>query len=179
MNVKFFSKLLVIGASLLVLAGCSTSQEELYSKKEPALTVQQYFNGKVTAYGMVQNRSDEVSRRFTAVIKGNWPNSEKGTLHEEFIFDDGEKQTRDWVFTFIDQHNFIGTAPDVVGIAHGSQYGNSIHLKYVLAVKNNGKTIDLSVDDWLYAIDNKIVLNKSTLNKFGITFGYITIAFIK
>lgn len=179
MDVKIFSKLIFIGSLFLVLAGCSTSQEELYSKKQPPLTVQHYFNGTVTAYGMVQNRSDEVSRRFTAVIKGNWTNSKKGTLHEEFIFDDGEKQTRDWVFTFIDEHNFIGTAPDVVGVAHGSQYGNSIHMKYVLAVKTNGKTIDLSVDDWIYAIDDKIVLNKSTLNKFGITFGRITIAFVK
>jgi hypothetical protein len=179
MNVKIFLKLVLIGSLCFALVGCSTSQEELYSKKQPPLIVQHYFNGTVKAYGMVQNRSNEVSRRFAVVITGNWPNAKQGTLHEEFIFDDGEKQTRDWVFTFTDEHHFIGTAADIVGEAHGSQYGNSIHMNYVLAVKTNGKTIDLSVDDWLYAMNDQIVLNKSTLNKFGITFGHITIAFVK
>lgn len=179
MKIKPVLKLLFLGALALLLVACSSTQEELYGKKQPPLVVQHYFNGKVHAYGMVQNRTDEVTRRFTAEITGHWPTAEKGTLHEEFIFDDGEIQTRDWVFTFLDQRHFIGTAPDVVGVAHGSQYGNSIHMTYVLAVKVNGKTINLSVDDWLYAIDNKIVLNKSTLNKFGITFGRITIAFVK
>ena len=179
MNLKnFFTMTFFCGLAIL-LASCSTSQEELYSKKKPPLTVQHYFNGTTKAYGMVQNRSDEVSRRFTVVIQGDWSNPKKGTLHEEFIFDDGEKQTRDWTFTFIDDHHFIGTAADVVGVAHGSQYGDSIHMQYVLAVKVNGKTINLSVDDWLYAINDQIVLNKSTLNKFGITFGHITIAFVK
>ncbi len=163
----------------MILFGCSSTSAELYSKNTPKLTIQQYFNGPLTAEGMLQNWRGQQTRRFSVKMEGSFENDKQGTLHEEFVFDDGEKQTRDWHFTMVDPHHFTGTAHDVVGVAQGEQYGNAIHMSYVLSVPVNGKPINIAIDDWLYAINDQTVINKSTLSKFGFKVGYLTIAFNK
>ena len=163
----------------MILSGCAGSSAEMYSKNTPTLTIQKYFNGPATAEGMLQNWRGKQTRRFNVVMNGTWTNDKEGILHEEFVFDDGEKQTRDWHLTMIDAHHFTGTAHDVVGVAKGEQYGNTIHMNYVLSVPVNGKPMNIAIDDWLYAINDKTVINKSTLSKFGLNVGYLTIAFTK
>ena len=173
------AKSLVLGGIMFSLLGCSAPKAETYAQNTPALTVQQYFQGNLTAEGMLQNWQGKQTRRFSVTMTGNWPNAETGTLHEEFVFDDGEKQSRDWTFKMLDAHHFTGTAHDVVGVAKGEQYGNTIHMDYVLAVPVNGKIMNIAIDDWLYAINDHIVINKSTLKKFGLNVGQLTIAFNK
>lgn len=163
----------------MILFGCSSPSAETYSKNTPTLTIQQYFNGPATAEGMLQNWHGKQTRRFSVVMNGAWKNDKEGILHEAFVFDDGEKQTRDWHLTMIDAHHFTGTAHDVIGIAKGEQYGNTIHMNYVLSIPVNGKPMNISIDDWLYAINDKTVINKSTLSKWGVNVGYLTIAFTK
>ena len=161
------------------LCGCHSNQAEQYQNNTPTLTIQNYFNGPLKAQGMLQNWNGKQTRRFDITMTGEWKNEKEGQLHESFVFDDGEKQTRDWTLTMIDAHHFVASAHDVVGQARGEQYGNTIHMQYSLRVKVNGKDRDINIDDWLYAMNDKVVINKSTLKKFGLTVGQLTIAFNK
>jgi hypothetical protein len=34
-------------------------------------------------------------------------------------------------------------------------------------------------DDWMYLIDDKVMLNKAEMSKFGIRLGEVTLSFIK
>ncbi len=167
------------GGLIMILSSCSSLKAEDYANNTPLLTIQDYFNGPATAEGMLQNWRGKQTRRFSVVMQGTWKNNTEGTLHEEFVFDDGEKQTRDWHLKMLDAHHFTGTAHDVVGVARGEQYGNAIHMNYVLSIPVNGKLMNISIDDWLYAINKQTVINKSTLSKFGLNVGYLTIAFNK
>ena len=163
----------------MLLSSCSWTDAKEYSNNTPTLTIQKYFNGPLTAEGMLQDWKGKQTRRVSVSMEGVWKDSTQGILHEEFIFDDGEKQTRDWTLNMLDEHHFTGTAHDVVGVAKGEQYGNTIHMRYVLSVPVNGKPMNISIDDWLYAINDQTVINKSTLSKFGLNVGYLTIAFTK
>lgn len=151
---------------------------ENYQKNEPTLMLQDYFLGHVKGYGMVQKRSGEVRRRFVVDMNGHWEKNHF-ILNEDFVFDDGEKQHRVWDFTSLTPHQFSGTAPDITGITHGAQAGNAINMKYVLQVPVNGKHYDINMDDWLFSIDKKVLLNRATMKKFGFTVGYITASFYK
>ncbi len=179
MLLKKLLNLGLIGVCTMTLLACSNQKAQDYSANTPELTIQKYFNGPSKAYGLLQNWSGKQTRRFSVTMQGHWHDVNKGELHEEFVFSDGEKQTRDWTLTMTDAHHFTATAHDVVGVAKGEQYGNTIHMSYVLAVPVNGKIINLNVDDWLYAINERVVINKSTLKKFGLTVGQLTIAFEK
>lgn len=177
--IKCLSVVFISGVSAMILSACSSPAPETYAKNTPSLTIQQYFNGPVSAEGMLQNWRGKLTRRFSVEMNGTWKNDKEGVLHEVFVFDDGETQTRDWQLTLIDAHHFTGTAHDVVGVAKGEQQGNALHMNYVLSVPVNGKSINLAVDDWMYAINDKTVINKSTLSKFGLKLGYLTLAFTK
>jgi len=74
-----------------------------------------------------------------------------------------------------DNQIFIADAKDVVGVANGRQSGNAVNMHYTLAVPYNNSVINLSMDDWMYKINNDIVLNKTSMKKFGFKVGEINL----
>lgn len=120
----------------------------------------------------------KVNRRFNATMEGKWQGNE-GILEEQFIFDDGEKQSRTWKIKLSDDNNFIASAGDVVGEATGRQYGNTLRMDYVLRTPVGEKTYDLTIEDWIYLIDEQHAINESKIKKFGVTVGYLTLGFNK
>ena len=81
-----------------------------------------YLSGNVKAWGILQNRSGKVTRQFSADLNGAWDGKQL-ILDEKFNWSDGEIQTRQWIINKIDDHNYEGTAGDVVGTAKGYSYG--------------------------------------------------------
>lgn len=168
----------LIGLIVLLEQGCDMNDPAKYETNEPVLTIQEFFNGTVKGYGMIQKRSGEVRRRFVVTMEGKWTANE-GTLDEYFVFDDGDKQYRQWKINLIDEHHFTATASDVKGVAMGEQYGNVIKMSYKLLIPYNSSTVALSMDDWLYRIDKQVVINRATMKKLGIPVGSITASFFK
>ena len=105
----------ILTALLLVtlLSGCSQMRIEEYRGTGPALVLEEYFAGPVRAWGLVQDRSGKVRRRFTADMHGAWE-GDIFVLNEDFEFDDGEQMTRTWRIRRIDEHHYEGTADDIV-----------------------------------------------------------------
>lgn len=151
---------------------------DAYKNNQPKLSFFEYFTGHVTGYGMVENRSGEIKRRFKVEMMGE-SKGDKFYLDEHFVFDDGEKQFRQWQFQMLNENEFIGTAADVTGAAKGEQYGNAIHIRYVLQVPVGKKIYNVNMDDWLYAIDSKVLLNRANMKKFGFHVGAVTTSFVK
>ncbi len=101
------------------------------------------------------------------------------TLEEDFYWKDGEEQKRTWKIEKIDEHNYSGTAPDVVGIAKGVSYGNAFKFEYNLLVPFKGKSIKIRFDDWIFKQDYSVAINRATLSKFGFKVGELTVFFQK
>lgn len=167
---------LVMG--MLMLSACSTPDMALYAKEKPALDMQQYFNGTVDAWGMFQNRKGEVVKRFNVVIQCSWQ-GDVGTLDEDFIYSDGTKQKRVWTLKKQPNGQYIGTADDVVGVAVGIVSGNALNWKYVLALPVDGKVYNVNFDDWMILMDDKVMLNRAVMSKFGFKLGEVTLSFRK
>ena len=79
----------------------------------------------------------------------------------------------------IDDNNYVGTAPDVVGEATGVQYGSAFKFKYDLMVPFKNKNIKISFDDWIFKQDEKVAINRATLTKFGFKVGELTVFFMR
>jgi hypothetical protein len=165
-------------ASLAVLAGCSAVTPADYRAERPELDLARYFDGRVDGWGMVQDRSGKVLRRFYVRIEAGWQGN-VGTLDESFEWSDGKKEKRVWTITRVGPNRYTGTAADVVGTAAGEAQGNALQWRYVLRLppEQGGWAVDL--DDWMYLVDADTMLNRSTITKFGIRFAEITIAFRK
>ena len=151
---------------LLILTGCANTMKPTdFKDQKPRLIIEDYLSGNVKAWGVLQNRSGKVTRQFKADLYGKWDGSQL-VLDEVFNWTDGEKQTRQWTITKIDEHNYEGTASDVVGKAKGYSYGPAFKFEYVLLVPVKGKQIKITFDDWIFKQDDRVAINKATMTKY-------------
>jgi len=167
----------LVGMAALGLAACATIDVAQYANEKPSLDLAQYFTGTVDGWGMFQDRSGTVVKRFYVRIDCTWKGNE-GTLDEHFEYIDGTTQNRVWKLTK-DGNRYTGTASDVVGTAQGTAAGNALHWNYVLALPVDGKTWNMDMDDWMYLIDDRTMLNRTTMSKFGFRVGEVTLSFRK
>lgn len=175
------SALLRVSAALVlsaVLSACAGPDINQYRHNQPKLVLEDFFNGALTAQGVVKNRSGEVTRYFTATIDASWDQG-IGTLDERFEFDDGEIQHRVWTLTPTGEQNFTGTAGDVLGTGRGQLAGNALQLSYVLEIDYQGRKLALRVDDWMWQVDDNTIINTSTLRKWGFRVGSIQLVIHK
>lgn len=164
-------------ACMLLLAGCATVDIKDYAAEQPRLDLRQYFNGTIDGWGLVQDRSGKVTRRFHVVIDAKW-NGTTGVLDESFQWSDGKTEKRVWTISK-NGDRYSGTAGDVVGTAAGEAVGNALRWNYVLALPVDDKTYHVDMDDWMYLIDKDTLGNKTRMSKFGVHLAEITIFFRK
>lgn len=161
----------------LALAGCAaTPRPEIYRDEKPALDLQRYFNGTVDAWGYFQDRGGKVVKRFKVEMKCTW-NGNVGVLDEHFSYSDGTTSRRVWTITKLDPGTYKGTADDVIGEALGEAAGNALRWQYTLKLPVDGKVYEVRFDDWMYLQDDEVMLNYSTMSKFGVRLGEVILAF--
>jgi hypothetical protein len=171
-------KLLAVAALSLGLAACATPGVEHYRAEQPALVLEQYFSGKLDAWGMFQGRDGEVQKRFHVAIDASWQ-GDTGVLDEHFTWSDGTTSRRVWTLRRQPDGRYLGTADDVVGEAIGEVAGNALRWRYVLALPVDGKVYHVDFDDWMFLIDDKVMLNRSRMSKWGFYLGEVTLSFTK
>jgi len=178
MNLRRRASLLVLAAAATVFAGCAAPRPADYAAERPVLSLREYFNGKVEAHGMFQDRTGKVVKRFTVTMDCSW-RGDDGVLDEAFVFSDGTTQRRVWKLKALPDGRFSGTADDVIGSALGEQRGNAFQWRYTLRQPVGETTYDVQMDDWMYLVDGKVMLNRAEMSKFGIRVGEVTLAFTK
>lgn len=161
-----------------LLAGCASPTPVDYAAEKPLLDLQTYFNGDITAHGLFTDRSGKVVRRFTVAMKCTWQGDD-GVLDERFVYSDGETQRRVWRLKKLPGGRYTGTADDVVGTAQGQSAGNAFQWSYTLRLPVDGKTYEVQFDDWMYLMDERVMLNKAVMSKFGVRLGEVTLSFYK
>ena len=163
--------------AMAALGGCASVDVSEYRAAKPVLDLSQYFNGTVDGWGMFQDRSGKVVKRFYVRIDARW-DGDTGTLDEHFEYADGTRQQRVWKITKAGDR-YTATAGDVVGTAQGQAAGNALNWRYVLALPLDDKVLNVDMDDWMYLIDDQTLLNRTTMSKLGFKVGEVTLAFRK
>jgi hypothetical protein len=170
--------LLLLLASTALVLGCASPTPADYAAEKPVLDLKTYFNGELVAHGIFTDRSGKVARRFIVQMTGTW-NGNQGVLDERFIYSDGKTERRVWRLTDLGNGRWEGRADDVVGVATGVSSGNALNWRYTLALPVDDKVYDVQFDDWMYLVDDKVMLNKAEMSKFGIRLGEVTLSFTK
>ena len=171
-------KFLLVIAFTLGLTACASKGVEQYRAEQPALDLKTYLNGTLDAWGLFQGRGGEVQKRFHVVIDARWT-GDTGVLDEHFSWSDGTTSRRVWTLTKQADGTFRGTAGDVVGEAIGEVAGNALRWRYVLALPVDGKVYNVDFDDWMFLMDDKVMLNRSDMRKWGFDLGEVTLTFVK
>jgi hypothetical protein len=156
-----------------MLSGC-TNKLDAYQGTKPEIDIKEYFNGDVKAWGIVQDWKGVVTTRFDIDMHGSWEGN-KGKLEEDFTYYDGKKQQRTWYITKKEDGTYEGTASDVPDKAVGNHQGSAINWRYSLEVPVDGKTYVLNMDDWMWQMNDGVLINRTAMKKFGLTVAELTI----
>ncbi|WP_060584688.1 DUF3833 domain-containing protein [Aeromonas schubertii] len=163
---------IVAGAMALMLGGCGNRLED-YRGQEPAWMLSHFFDGPLVAHGLVLDRSGRVGSRFRVEMQGEWREG-KGCLFEQFFFDDGRKETRTWWLEQAADGSWRGRAGDVVGEARGQSEGFALNWRYRLNLRlPDGERVRVDFDDWMYLLDERRLINRAEIRKFGIKLGEV------
>ena len=160
---------------LALLAGCAGVDPTAYRSEAPPLVLERYFDGTIDGWGMFQDRSGQVKRRFVVTIHARW-NGDTGTLDEDFVWSDGERQKRVWTLRRVAPGRYVGTAADIVGEAVGVVEGNALNWRYTMALPVDGRVFHVDFDDWMFLVDDRVMLNRAAMSKFGVRLGEVTLS---
>lgn len=162
----------------LIASGCTQVTVTDYRDFEPRLDMETFFQGELTAHGVVKNRGGKVIRTFNADITATWQDGQ-GVLDEDFRFDDGTRDNRKWVLTPTSTGRYTATAGDVIGEGALEVAGNSVFLDYVLRIPYGDGTVDVRVDDRMYLVAPGVLVNESEMRKFGVRVGSILLVILR
>lgn len=167
--------LLAMGAVTLV-GGCAAPTPADYAAERPVLDLKSYFNGELLAHGIFSDRSGKVVRRFVVAMTCSWQGNQ-GVLDERFTYSDGKTERRVWRLVDQGGGRYVGRADDVVGEAIGVASGNALNWRYTLRLPVDGSVYEVQFDDWMYLVDDRVMLNKARMSKFGVHLGEVTLSF--
>lgn len=163
-------------AFILLLGGCASMKVEDFAQGTPPLRLEEYFAGKTRGWGVFQDRFGTTRRQFVVDILGTWDGTTL-TLDEDFVYADGEKSKRIWRLTRTAERTWEGRADDVIGVAVGREAGNAFQFGYRINLKVGDATWAVRFDDWMFRIDEEVVLNTAHVYRWGLWIGTVQLAF--
>lgn len=137
---------------------------------------EEFFSGRSAAWGLFQDRSGAVRRRFRIEADGVW-DAGTLTLTEDFTYDDGETERRVWRIRKTGENGYEGVADDLIGVARGAVCGNTLHWTYQFALKLGSRRLSVRFDDRLLLLDDDLLVNRAQVSKFGLRIGEVTCVF--
>jgi hypothetical protein len=179
----------LILSTIVLLSACSATLSD-YEKSSPEFIFEDYFSGELIAWGMIQDYQQKLTRHFCVEIQASWSDKNgqlEAVIDEQFYFNDGETDRRIWRISKNHSKSntyYTGYAGDVEGLASGASAGNAFQWQYRLQIplrKSDGSvsSIDIDIDDWIFLIDEHRAFNRSSMKKFGVKVGEITLFFSK
>lgn len=174
-------KHILITLAFLFLASCTGKP----SFDHPALSdrkldLEQFFDGRLQAYGQFQDRFGKVRQRFAVDITGDW-DGEILTLTEDFTYESGATEQRVWRLVKTGEDTWRGTADGVIGEAAGRESADRFNWRYTIDLPqpDKGGVLRAEFDDWMWLLSDDRLLNIAYVERFGIRLGTVTITFEK
>lgn len=169
--------LVLVVASLVLLAGCATVPAVPPGSEGPPLRLERFFAGRTSGEGRFVSAIAGVDRAFTVTTRGRFDGTTL-TLVEDFVFADGERDRKTWRFEKAGEGRWIGRREDVVGTADVRADGDGIRLSYDADVKGkDGGVTRLRFEDVLVPEGPRRVRNLAVVSKFGVPVGRVEVVF--
>lgn len=145
-----------------------------YQGVEPRVDLKAYFDGPIKAWGLIQDWRGRVVTRFDVDLYGEWE-GEKGTLREDFRYYNGDTQQRVWHIERLAPGLYKGAADDIIGTASGRAEGNALNWHYQMELPVDGRVYRVKFDDWMWLMNDGVLINRSYIKKFGFTVAELTL----
>lgn len=138
-----------------------------YAGTDPELDIRDHLKGALLCEGVIYGPTGRVASRFMAEMNASWDGN-TGFMTEDFRYDNGSTQHREWTLQVDDAGRITATAPDIIGEGRGRQSGAGVQLAYAIRLPEASGGHVLNAIDWMYLVENGTIINRSQFRKFGI-----------
>ena len=152
---------------------------EDFAGKGPEFRPEEFFDGRLEGWGVLEKPTGGVQKRFTVAAEGR---SFAGGVRysETWTFDDGHVDTLNWEIRKAGEGQYSGVEDRSEGEAEGEQAGCAFHWKYSRDTPQpDGKSMKLNFDDWFFRIDEDAVVAKGTAGRLGLPFATAHVTYRK
>jgi hypothetical protein len=161
-------------AILLAASALPASQARA---KSADFALEDFFKGKTYAYGSFR-AINGVKRSFRVDLTGHVRGGVL-TLREDFIYDDGERDTKTWVFTRTGPRTYKGTREDVIGETTVRVSGNVARFSYRVDLNPGGKPNIVRFFDKLALKPDGTLRNTALVTKFALPVARVKVNFAR
>ena len=169
---------LFLAVTLMFITGCSAMKIDDFTDTGPEFVPEEYFVGHTKAWGFFQDRFGTVRREFVVDIQG-YMDGDVLVLDEDFVYADGEIDNRVWRIRDLGDGRYEGEADDIIGKAIGERRGKALRWGYDFDLEVGERTWRVTFDDWMLLQDDNVMINRTTVSKWGFTLGEVYIFFQK
>lgn len=128
------------------------------------LRLEEFFAGRTEATGSFR-AINGVRRDFTVALHGRW-NGKTLTLREDFVYSDGERDTKTWRFTKTGPKTYEGTREDVIGTTEVRLEGRRATFSYRVDLDPGpGRNIVRFFDTLILSQDGRTIANTANVFK--------------
>ncbi|MCY0092608.1 DUF3833 family protein [Hoeflea ulvae] len=139
------------------------------------LRLEDFFKGKTYAYGSF-GAITGLRRSFRVDLTGT-VRGKVLTLREDFRYDDGERDTKTWIFTRTGPRTYSGTREGVVGETTVRISGNTARFTYRVDLDPGGKANIVRFHDKLVLEDDGTLRNTALVTKFALPIARVKVNF--
>lgn len=139
------------------------------------LRLEDFFKGKTYAYGSF-GAITGLSRSFRVDLTGK-VRGKVLTLREDFRYDDGERDTKTWIFTRTGPNTYSGTREDVIGQTMVRLSGNTARFTYRVDLNPGGDPNIVRFHDKLVLRDDGTLRNTALVTKFALPIARVRVNF--
>ena len=157
----------------LIIAPSSLNAQDTLNQ----FSLESFFQGEATANGKFV-AINGASREFDVKLNGKF-NDEKLVLREDFLFKDGQKDTKTWVFRKTSLKTYLGTREDVIGETEVIINGNVAKFTYLVYLDGNAKKMKVRFRDKMTLIAPNKLINEAVVYKFFIPIAKTRVEFTK
>jgi hypothetical protein len=172
-SVRF--SLLALALAVTVTAGCAReSRIPVSTDGSPAFDPVAFFDGQTRSWGVIESRFGVSTERIMTDGHGQRDGTERLRMVQHLSFQDGTTQERDWILWRSGPDHFKATANDMVGTAEGEANGRVFHLQWVLARSPGNPLMNVTMQQWMYRMDDGSVTVRTTVTKLGFIVAEVT-----
>lgn len=140
-------------------------------------TFEGWFKGRSRAVGSF-SAINGVKRSFTVDLHGKW-DGKRLTLREDFVYNDGERDRKTWIFTKTGPNTYSGTREDVVGATKVTITGNVARFSYQVYLDPKNKANLVRFRDVMTLRPDGTIINEARIYKFGLPVGKTRVEFTR
>ena len=157
-------------ALLSCLGGCSKPRPvSAFAGTQPAFDPVVFWTGHTHSWGVVETPGGAPSETVMTDCVGEPEGPDGLHMRQTLTEGDGTVQHRDWHLRRVSPGRFEATANDMVGKAEGQAAGRVFHWRWVWAVKPGNGLFDVTMSQWMYAMPDGTMFNRTVISKFGLT----------